>query len=38
MRNIFPEKSYVQWDGETSPKQLSEKSKLTISRNQQSKV
>ena len=38
MRNIFPEKSYTKCVGETSPKPFSEKIKLSISLDQQSKV
>ena len=37
LRNI-PEKSHIKYDGETSLKPLSQKSKLDISQNQQSKV
>ena len=38
MRNIFPEKSYTKCVGETIPKPFSEKIKLSISLDQQSKV
>ena len=38
MRNIFLEKSYIKCDGETSFRPFSEKLKLSISPNQQSKV
>ena len=38
MRNIFPEKSYTKCVGETRPKPFSEKIKLSISLDQQSKV
>ena len=38
MRNIFPEKLYTKCVGETSPKLFSEKLKLRISRDKQSKV
>ena len=38
MRNIFLEKSYIECGGETSPKPFSEKSKLSTSLDQQSKV
>ena len=31
MRNIFLEKSYTKWDGETIPKAFSKKPKLSIS-------
>ena len=31
MRNIFVEKSYIKWGGETIPRPFSEKSKLSIS-------
>ena len=34
MRNIFLEKSYAKYGGETSPKPFSEKLKLSISLNQ----
>ena len=34
MRNIFPEKSYTKWGGETSPRPFSEKLKLSISLDQ----
>ena len=34
MRNIFLEKSYAKWDGETSPRPFSEKLKLSISLDQ----
>ena len=34
MRNIFLEKSYTKWGGETSPKPFSKKSKLSISLDQ----
>ena len=34
MRNIFLEKSYTKCDGETSPRPLSEKLKLSISLDQ----
>ena len=34
MRNIFLEKSYTKYRGETSPRLLSEKLKLSISLNQ----
>ena len=30
MRNIFLEKSYTKFDGETSPRPFSEKAKLSI--------
>ena len=38
MRNIFLEKSYTKYDGETSPRPLSKKSILSISLDHQSKV
>ena len=38
MRNIFLEKSYTECSGETIPKLFSEKSKLSISLDQQCKV
>ena len=38
MRNIFLEKLYTKWDGETSPRPFSEKLKLSISLDQYSKV
>ena len=38
MRNIFLEKSYKKWGGETSPRPFSEKSKLIIPLDQCSKV
>ena len=38
MRNTFLEKSYTKCDGETSSRPFSEKSKLSISLNQQAKV
>ena len=38
MRNIFLEKSYTKCGGETSPRSFSEKLKLSISLDQQSKV
>ena len=38
MRNIFVEKSYTKYDGETIPRLLSEKSKLSISVDQKCKV
>ena len=38
MRNIFLEKSYTKCGGETSPRPFSEKLKLRISQDQQSKV
>ena len=38
MRNIFPEKSYTKCGGETSPRPFSEKLKLSIPMDQQSKV
>ena len=34
MRNIFPEKSYTECGGETSPRPFSEKLKLNISLDQ----
>ena len=34
MRNIFLEKSYTEWSGETSPRPFSEKLKLSISLDQ----
>ena len=34
MGNIFVEKSYTKWAGETSPRPLSQKSKLSISLDQ----
>ena len=37
MRNIFLEKSYIKWGGETSPRTFSEKLNLRISLDQQSK-
>ena len=38
MRNIFLEKSYTKCDGETSSRPCSEKLKLSISLDQESKV
>ena len=38
MRNIFVEKSYTKCAGETIPRPLSEKSKLSISLDQECKV
>ena len=38
MRNIFLEKSYTKNDGETSPRPFSEKLKVNLSLDQQSKV
>ena len=38
MRNIFVEKSYTKCAGETIPRPLSKKSKLSISVDQQCKV
>ena len=38
MRNIFLKKSYTKCGGETSPRLISQKSKFSISLNQQSKV
>ena len=38
MRNIFLEKSFAKFGGETSPRRFSEKLKLSISQDQQSKV
>ena len=38
MRNIFVEKSYTKCAGETIPRPLSKKSKLSISLDQYSKV
>ena len=38
MTNIFFEKPYTKWDGETSSRLFSEKLKLSISLDQQSKV
>ena len=38
MKNIFLEKSYTKCDRETIPRPLSEKSKLSISLDEQSKV
>ena len=38
MRNIFLRKSYTKYSGETIPKPFSEKSKLSISLDQQPKV
>ena len=38
LRNIFLEKSYTKWGGETIPREFSEKSKLSISLDQCSKV
>ena len=38
VRNIFLEKSYTNGDGETSPRHFSEKLKLSISLDQESKV
>ena len=38
MRNIFVEKSYTKCGGETVPRPFSQKSKLSISLDQQSKV
>ena len=37
MRNIFLEKSYIKWGGETSPRNFSKKLNLRISLDQQSK-
>ena len=34
MRNIFVEKSYTKWDGETSPRLVSKKLKLSTSMDQ----
>ena len=36
VRNVFLEKSYTKWFGETSPRPFSEKSKLGISLDQYS--
>ena len=38
VRNIFLKKSYTKYDGETSPRPISEKLKLSISLDQESKV
>ena len=38
VRNIFLETSYTKYDGETSPRPFSEKLKLSISLDQESKV
>ena len=38
VRNIFLKKSYTKYDGETSPRPFSEKLKLSISLDQESKV
>ena len=38
MKNIFLEKSYTKCGGETSPRPFSEKSKLSVSLDQLSKV
>ena len=38
MRNIFAETSYAKWDGETIPRPFSQKLKLSVSRDQYSKV
>ena len=38
MRSIFLEKSYSKYDGETSPRPLSKKLKLPISRDQWPKI
>ena len=38
MRNIFVEKSYTRYAGETIPRPLSKKSKLSISLDQQCEV
>ena len=38
MRNIFLEKSYTKYDGETIPRPFSKKSKLSISLDQWYKV
>ena len=38
LRNIFLERSYTKCGGETSPRPFSEKSKLSISLDQYSKV
>ena len=38
MRNIFFEKSYAKWGGETSPRPFSGNIKLSMSMDQQSKV
>ena len=38
MRNIFLEKSYTKFDGETSPRPFSKKLKLSISLDQKSKA
>ena len=38
MRNNFLEKSYTKCDGETNPRHISEKLKLSISLDQQSQV
>ena len=38
MRDIFVEKSYTKYDGETIPKHLSKKSKLSTSLDQYCKV
>ena len=38
MRNIFLEKSYAKWGGETSPKPFYEKFKLRLCPDRQSKI
>ena len=38
VKNIFLKKSYTKYDGETSPRPFSEKLKLSISLDQESKV
>ena len=38
LRNIFLERSYTKCGGETSPRPFSEKSKLSVSLDQYSKV
>ena len=38
MRNISLQKSYTEWRGQTSPRPFSEKLKLSLSLDQQSKV
>ena len=38
MRNLLVEKSYIKCGGETSPRQFSKKSKLSLSLGQQSKI
>ena len=35
IRNIFPEKSYIKYGGEASPRPFNKKSKSSISLNQQ---